>query len=262
METKAKNTKKTSKAAPKKATTALDKVVETAQVVNAEVVETTNELVAEVKETGVDFKESVVSGVKEITDTLDIEENVNKIKETAKIVNVQVAETATEIMSDVKETGKKIKEVTTKLAKEAVENIDLTEKMNTVKDAAAKVNLKVKATATEIVDEAVENGNKWSKNAKKAAQNAIENLNITDRIATVKEAAKNANEFALETADELIEGVLSNGEKWQKITNKAVKGGLHLAEKQQDLVLYTLETVKGQALSSVGRLKKLFKNSN
>lgn len=229
---------KTTKVATKKAKSTMEQISATADVINTEIVGTTQAMVADVKADANDFKASLMNGVKEVTDTLDIEDNVNRIKETAKIVNVQVTETATEIMDDVKETGKKIKAVTAKLAKEAVDSLEINERLSTVKETAAKVNLKVKATATNLVDDAVENGKKWRKDARKSAEKA--------------------NEYALVAADELVEGVLSNGEKWQKITNKAVKGGLQLAEKQQEIVFSTLEAMKTQTLNSVERLKKLF----
>ena len=62
-------------------------------------------------------------------------------------------------------------------------------------------------------------------------------------------------------AEGLVDGVLENGEKWQGIASKAVKGGLKLAEKQQDMVFETLEAMKGQLTQSASRLRKLFSNN-
>lgn len=242
METKTAKAPKTAKTTTKKATA---KKVAKVEDIKAEAVATTNEIVAEVKENTQDFKTSVMNGVKEVTETLDIEDNVNKIKETAKIVNAQVSETAAEIVSDVKETGKKLKEVSSKLAKEAVDSLEINERISTVKEAATKVNLKVKATATNLVDEAVENGSKLQKNIKKTAKKTI----------------KNANEYALTKADGLVEVALSNGERWQKVADKAVKGGIQLAEKQQEIVFSALEAMKIQTVSNVKRFRKLFSNN-
>jgi hypothetical protein len=74
----------------------------------------------------------------------------------------------------------------------------------------------------------------------------------------VKDAMKNANEYALETSHELIDGMEANGLKWQSVTEKAVKTGLKLAENQQNLVFSTLEAVKTQIGSTSDRFKKLF----
>jgi hypothetical protein len=77
----------------------------------------------------------------------------------------------------------------------------------------------------------------------------------------VKKAAKNANTFALQTAEELVDGAVVNGEKWQTLTEKAVKSGLKLAAKQQDIVFTTLEAVKVQMGGTAKRFKKLFANN-
>ncbi|TAG20952.1 MAG: hypothetical protein EAZ32_07675 [Cytophagia bacterium] len=261
MEKTSKKSNKVVKTTTKKSKTIMDSVNETAKEIQAEVVETANEVMAEVTETSQNLKDSVMTGVKEVVETLDIEENVSKIKATAKNVNKQVAKTATEVMKDVKKTGKKAKTVSAKLAKDAMKNMEINERLNDAKETANKMNLKVKATAVEMVDEAVENTSKFRSNIMKTAQKAIADLNLSERIENAKKAAKNANEVALETADVLVEGAIANGEKWQKITNKAVKGGLQLAEKQQEIVFSTLETVKGQAINSASRLKKLFTNN-
>ena len=79
-------------------------------------------------------------------------------------------------------------------------------------------------------------------------------------VAVNKKVAKTANEFTLETAEKLVDGVITNGEKWQNVANKAVKGGLKLAERQQDIVFSTLETVKGQLVNSATKLRKMFNN--
>lgn len=76
-----------------------------------------------------------------------------------------------------------------------------------------------------------------------------------------KEVVKDVNEFALETSEEVVEGVITNGEKWQKVVEKATKGGLQLSAKQQDIVYNTLETVKGQLVNSTKRLKKIFSSN-
>ncbi len=77
----------------------------------------------------------------------------------------------------------------------------------------------------------------------------------------LKDVVKDVNEFALETSEEVVEGVITNGEKWQQVVEKATKGGLKLTARQQDIVYNTLETVKGQLVDSTKRLKKIFSNN-
>ncbi|MFT5167079.1 MAG: hypothetical protein ACI8P3_002316, partial [Saprospiraceae bacterium] len=66
------------------------------------------------------------------------------------------------------------------------------------------------------------------------------------------------NTYTLKTAENVVDGAIVNGEKLQDITNKAVKGSLKLAAKQQDIVFDTLETVKVQLNHTVVRFRKLF----
>jgi len=56
----------------------------------------------------------------------------------------------------------------------------------------------------------------------------------------------------------LVDAALENGKDWQIVAAKAVKGGLKLADKQQDIMFDTLESLKGQAIKSAGRFKELF----
>lgn len=64
----------------------------------------------------------------------------------------------------------------------------------------------------------------------------------------------------MSTTSELIESLEENGMKWQKVSEKAIKSGLKLAESQQELVFSTLEAVKTQIGKTTNRFKKLLKN--
>lgn len=46
--------------------------------------------------------------------------------------------------------------------------------------------------------------------------------------------------------------------KWQNVTSKAVKGGLKVADAQQNMVFDTLETAKSHLLKGFKRSKALF----
>ena len=74
----------------------------------------------------------------------------------------------------------------------------------------------------------------------------------------LKVQAKQMHDTALVTSDSLVESSIVTGEKWQKLMAKALKDGTVLFGKQQDMMLDTLETLKGQYLHGNARLRKLF----
>ncbi len=189
--------------------------------------------------------------VKEMTDTVSLTESVNKVKATAETVNTQIKETASVIADNIMEMGQDIKEVATKSVKEVAEKVDFTQSVEKAKATAKKVNTEIMETATEIVSDIKEVTTKMAKEA-------MENINVTNRINSLKKTAMNANQFALETSEELIDSLAANGEKWQNVTEKAIKKGLKLAERQQNIMFSTLEAVKVQLGGSGVRFKKLF----
>ena len=155
-----------------------------------------------------------------------------------------------------------------------VEKVELTESYNKVVDTAKEVNTKVVSTAkavnakvletaTEVFEDVRENGKYWVENTTQKVKETITNFDAEKAtkagIKTAKSTVKNVNEFALETADELVDVALDNGKKFQGITAKAINGGLKIAAKQQDIVFDTLETVKGQLSKNAVRFRKLFK---
>ncbi len=95
---------------------------------------------------------------------------------------------------------------------------------------------------------------------KKQAKNNRFNfkLDLDKGIKTIKETTKEVNDFVLETSEEIVDGAIKRTEEWTSVTEKAIKGGLKLAETQQDLVFETLESIKGQILEGRKRFKVLF----
>lgn len=81
---------------------------------------------------------------------------------------------------------------------------------------------------------------------------------VNTTIDTTKKVAKQTNEFALNTTEEVVLETINIAGKWQKVTDKALKGGLKLMANQQDLVFTTLELFKGQMIDSKKRLTKIF----
>lgn len=189
----------------------------------------------------------------------DFNESVSKVKATAKEVNAQIAETATDIAEDIKEIGQELQKVATETVKKVTKKADLSKSVKKAKTTATKVNKEIMETANEIAEEVMEKGKELKDATTKIAKDAINNFDLTDRLNAVKKAAVKANEYALETTEELIDSVAVNGEKWQNVTEKAIKNGLKLAERQQTIMFTTLEAVKTQLDGSATRLKKLFR---
>ena len=205
--------------------------------------------------------------------------SIDKIAKAAKTINVEVTETANGIINDfvtegkavaeiasksIKEVlteGKQVREIAAKSAKEAAEKIHVKENVAKIKATAMEINRQIKETATEIMDDMMANRKELMANANKMAIEAIENVNITERVATLKTTVKNANDFAFETAESIVDGIAINSEKWQGVAQKAYKGGMKVAGRQQKIMASTFETVKGQLTDSATRLKNIFKNN-
>ena len=153
------------------------------------------------------------------------------------------------------------KKVTKKVnvkATKKVENTDLMDSYYKIKSAAKNVNRQVMETASEVANEIMENSEQIQDMATKRVKRTVDVVSEVVTLKNIKKASKSVNDYTLKTADELVGGALENGAKWQAITNKAIKGSLKLADKQQDIVFDTLETVKGQLISNAGRFVKLF----
>lgn len=180
--------------------------------------------------------------------------NFDKIRKTAKTVNKEVLHTANELMVDAKENGASLKDAATT----TIGKVQVRKSLNKIVKTTKKVNAQVLETASEVIEDVVENGKMWSAAAVETVKNRIEDIDVKANVKQIKKTAKNANDIVLTTADDMVDGALENGKKWQGVAEKAVKGGLHLAERQQDIVFDTLETVKGQFIKSASRIKTLF----
>ena len=209
----------------------------------------------------------VTKAVKPVIENNDLNESFDKVVATAKNVNNQIKETVSVIAEDIKEATQDIKEATqdikavaTKSAKEVSKKVDFSKSVKKVKSTAKSVNSQLAETASEIADEVKEKGKELKSATAKLAKEAMDNANVNDRIKSIKKAAKNANDFALQTSDTLIDAFVENSGKWQNVTEKAIKSGLKLAERQQSIVFNALEAVKVQLGGSAVRFKKLFQN--
>lgn len=81
---------------------------------------------------------------------------------------------------------------------------------------------------------------------------------VNTAINTTKKVAKQTNEFALNTTEDVVLETINVAGQWQKVTDKALKGGLKLMANQQDLMFTTLEMFKGQMINSKKRFTKIF----
>lgn len=75
---------------------------------------------------------------------------------------------------------------------------------------------------------------------------------------TTKDSVKKANEFALNTTEEVFTETFTIAEQWQKVSIKAIKEGFKFASKQQDIVFDGLDTFKAQLTQGKKRFTKLF----
>lgn len=94
--------------------------------------------------------------------------------------------------------------------------------------------------------------------AAKSTKKVNNTLEMNKGIEAVKGTAKNVNAFALETSNEMIDAGIATATVWQGVAEKAIKGGIKLVRKQQDITFDTLEAVKDQVVESRKRLVNLF----
>ncbi|HHH49510.1 MAG TPA: hypothetical protein ENK52_00870 [Saprospiraceae bacterium] len=148
---------------------------------------------------------------------------------------------------------------TAKKVNKTINNVDFSESFHKIKNTAFSINNQVLETVGEVVDDIMVKGEQLKDVATTKVKEVIENIDVNAGVKKVKKTAAAVNEYTLETAEEIVEGVVKNGEQWQGIAEKAVNGGLKLAAKQQDIMFSTLETVKEQLVESGSRFRDLLK---
>ena len=147
----------------------------------------------------------------------------------------------------------------------SVEKLDFTDSIQQVSKTAKTVNKEMRQVITEVASDIMENGIVIGKASSQGVKTLATKVNKAVTVKNIQKTSKNLkqagidiNEFTISTAEDLVDGALATGQKWQSVTDKAVKGGLMLAAKQQTMVFDTLDTVKGQFASNFKRAKKLF----
>lgn len=86
----------------------------------------------------------------------------------------------------------------------------------------------------------------------------INKENLLKKVENAKAKANKANDIALKTTEELVTEGIEIASQWQKVTEKALKGGVKLLDNQQDLIFTTLEAYKKHFVKGKDRLRKVF----
>lgn len=90
----------------------------------------------------------------------------------------------------------------------------------------------------------------------------INKVKLTEKVekalSTVKTSATKANNYALHTTEEVVIETITIASQWQKVTEKALKGGVQLLDNQQNLIFDTLETYKKHFVNGKKRFRKVF----
>jgi hypothetical protein len=81
---------------------------------------------------------------------------------------------------------------------------------------------------------------------------------INDALLTVKVSMTKANDYALNNTEEIVSETITMASQWQKVTEKALKGGVQLLDNQQNLIFDTLEMYKGHFVEGQKRFTKIF----
>tara|TARA_R110002126_G_scaffold277560_2_gene423524 strand:- start:8090 stop:8380 length:291 start_codon:yes stop_codon:yes gene_type:complete len=81
---------------------------------------------------------------------------------------------------------------------------------------------------------------------------------VEETIKKVKTSAAHANDYALHTTEEMVTETITMASEWQKVTEKALKGGVQLLANQQNLIFDTLETYKDHFVQGKKRFREIF----
>lgn len=81
--------------------------------------------------------------------------------------------------------------------------------------------------------------------------------NKANRVETIKNQVATLNDNALQATEGLVDGTLAVAQQWQNVFEKAMKGGVAILGKQQDMAFTTLEAIKAHLLKSSGRIQKI-----
>ena len=90
----------------------------------------------------------------------------------------------------------------------------------------------------------------------------MKSIKFTEKVSAViknvKTTAKKANEYALNSTEEVVTESIIVASECQQVAEKPVKGGIKLAENQQNLIFDTLESYKNHFVNGKKRWHKIF----
>ena len=81
---------------------------------------------------------------------------------------------------------------------------------------------------------------------------------LNNVVETAKTSVKKANDYALNTTEEIVTETITFASQWQNVTDKALKGSVKLLENQQNLVFDALETYKNHLIQGKKRFTQIF----
>jgi hypothetical protein len=81
---------------------------------------------------------------------------------------------------------------------------------------------------------------------------------VNSVVKTAKTSVTNANNYALNTTEEVVTETITILSQWQKVADTALKGGVKLLDNQQNLVFNALETYKSHFVKGKKRFSKIF----
>ncbi len=76
----------------------------------------------------------------------------------------------------------------------------------------------------------------------------------------IKETAKKANDFILNTTEMIVDETIDRTYAWQHVAEKAINGGFKLVEKQTDITFKVFETLKKQWIKGQKNYQERVKN--
>lgn len=83
------------------------------------------------------------------------------------------------------------------------------------------------------------------------------NIDLKKKTKNIKKNVKSINEKTLSLTEDVVEGTITAGAKWQKVLAKAMKSSVVLLGNQQEMALDAIEALKDQYQYGSKRVKKL-----
>lgn len=81
---------------------------------------------------------------------------------------------------------------------------------------------------------------------------------VNHTLQTAKTSMTKANDYALNTTEEIVSETITIASQWQKVTEKALKESVQLLDNQQNLIFDTLEIYKNHFVEGKKRVDKIF----